>query len=70
MTHQPNILTRATHLLWIVHNLERVADRATNICEQTLFMIEGEWPRFVTTDTTHAILEGTLLPGEEGEHDA
>jgi phosphate transport system protein len=44
MIENPGTLTRATHLLWIVHNLERVADRATNICEQILFMIEGEWP--------------------------
>jgi phosphate transport system protein len=44
MIENPSTLTRATHLLWIVHNLERVADRSTNICEQAIFMIEGEWP--------------------------
>jgi phosphate transport system protein len=44
MIENPSTLTRATHLLWIVHNLERVADRSTNICEQVIFMIEGEWP--------------------------
>jgi phosphate transport system protein len=44
MIENPSTLTRATHQLWIVHNLERVADRATNICEQVIFMIEGEWP--------------------------
>jgi phosphate transport system protein len=44
MIENPGSLTRATHQLWIVHNLERVADRATNICEQVIFMIEGEWP--------------------------
>ena len=73
MSHQPNTLTRATHLLWIVHNLERVADRATNICEQTLFMVEGEWPRFVAERapdtpieaTPGALPEDPLLPSEE-----
>jgi len=69
MSHQPNTLTRATHLLWTVHNLERVADRATNICEQILFMVEGEWPRFVAADTPSTLLEGTLLPREEAEDD-
>jgi phosphate transport system protein len=44
MIENPGTLTRATHQLWIVHNLERVADRSTNICEQVIFMIEGEWP--------------------------
>jgi phosphate transport system protein len=44
MIENPSTLTRATHQLWIVHNLERVADRATNICEQVIFMIEGDWP--------------------------
>jgi phosphate transport system protein len=44
MIENPSTLTRATHLLWTVHNLERVADRATNICEQTIFMVDGEWP--------------------------
>ena len=31
MMENPGTLTRATHLLWIVHNLKRVADRATSI---------------------------------------
>jgi len=69
MTHQPNTLTRATHLLWTVHNLERVADRATNICEQILFMVEGEWPRFVADGTAGTVMESTLLPSDETEDD-
>lgn len=46
MIENPSTLTRATHLLWTVHRLERVADRATNICEQIIFMVDGEWPHF------------------------
>lgn len=46
MMENPSTLTRATYLLWVVHNLERVADRATNICEQTIFMTDGHWPPF------------------------
>ena len=46
MLENPSSLTRATHLLWTVHKLERVADRATNICEQVIFMIDGYWPDF------------------------
>lgn len=36
------VIERANWLLWVAHNLERVADRVTNICERTLFIITGE----------------------------
>jgi len=36
------ILQRATYLLWIAHKLERVADHCTNVCEQIVFIVEGE----------------------------
>lgn len=48
MIENPSTLTRATYHLWTVHRLERVADRATNICEQVVFMVEGNWPHFDT----------------------
>ncbi|MFT5196219.1 MAG: phosphate transport system protein [Cellvibrionaceae bacterium] len=32
-----------TYLLWMAHNLERMGDRVTNICERIIFMISGEW---------------------------
>src|SRR5437660_893824 len=35
------ILQRATYLLWIAHKLERVADHSSNICERTVFIVEG-----------------------------
>lgn len=35
-------IERANWLLWVAHNLERVADRVTNICERTLFVVTGE----------------------------
>jgi phosphate transport system protein len=34
-------ISRATRLLWVCHNLERIADRVTNICESTTFMVLG-----------------------------
>lgn len=34
-------INRATHLLWVSHNLERIADRVTNICERITFMVAG-----------------------------
>jgi phosphate transport system protein len=41
MTEQPAIITRATRLIWAAHNLERSADRVTNICERVVYMVTG-----------------------------
>ncbi|MCX6058460.1 MAG: phosphate signaling complex protein PhoU [Chloroflexi bacterium] len=38
----PRSIERANWLLWVAHNLERVADRVTNICERTIFIATGE----------------------------
>lgn len=33
---------QANYLLWVAHNLERAADRVTNICERVIFTVTGE----------------------------
>jgi phosphate transport system protein len=38
----PAAIQRANWLLWVAHNLERVSDRVTNICERTVFVVTGE----------------------------
>ncbi|HYU18045.1 MAG TPA: PhoU domain-containing protein, partial [Chloroflexota bacterium] len=35
-------IERATWLLWAAHNLERIADRVTNICERVVFLVTGQ----------------------------
>jgi phosphate transport system protein len=42
MIEDPRTIQRATHLLWVAHDLERIADRATNIAEGAVFMVTGE----------------------------
>ncbi|MBA2363085.1 MAG: phosphate signaling complex protein PhoU [Chloroflexia bacterium] len=42
MISDPATINRATRLLWASHNLERIADRVTNICESTVFMVLGQ----------------------------
>ena len=42
MLADPSTINRATHLLWVAHNLERIADRVTNICERVVFAETGE----------------------------
>ncbi len=34
--------TSSTYLLWIAHNIERIADRAGNICERVVYIATGE----------------------------
>ena len=38
----PKTIERANLLLWVAHNLERLADRVSNICERTVFTATGE----------------------------
>ena len=38
MMNDQRTITRATYLLWVSHNLERFADRTTNIGERTIFV--------------------------------
>lgn len=35
-------IEQANHLLWVAHNLERTADRVTNICERVIFTVTGK----------------------------
>jgi phosphate transport system protein len=41
MAKNPDSIKLANHLQWAAHNLERLADRVTNICERTLFIETG-----------------------------
>jgi len=41
MIENPRTITRATYLIWAAHNLERIADRVTNICERIVFLTTG-----------------------------
>jgi len=38
----PSVIDRADYLLWVAHNLERMADRVTNICERVIYVATGE----------------------------
>jgi phosphate transport system protein len=42
MLGDPKTIERATRLMWVAHNLERIGDRATNICERVVFLVEGK----------------------------
>jgi phosphate transport system protein len=42
MIENPKIIKGATYLIWVAHNMERVADRVTNIAERIVFMVKGK----------------------------
>ncbi len=42
MAEDGKTITRATRLIWAAHNLERSADRVTNICERVVFVVTGK----------------------------
>ncbi len=42
MLEDPRTITRATYLLWVAHDLERIADRATNIAKRVIYLVTGQ----------------------------
>jgi phosphate transport system protein len=47
----PKTIERANMLLWAAHNMERMADRVTNICERAVFVVTGEIKELQTTSS-------------------
>lgn len=52
----PAVIDRANYLSWVAHNLERAADRVSNICERIIYTITGE---FVEFDAEEPLYSGT-----------
>jgi len=50
MIADPATIDHANYLLWAAHNLERMADRVTNICERTVFIATGELMELSSSD--------------------
>lgn len=44
----PRNIERANYVIWAAHNLERLGDRVTNICERVVYIAKGEWPLWNT----------------------
>ena len=42
MMADPSTIRRATYLLWVAHDLERIADRTTNIAERVIYLVTGK----------------------------
>ncbi|MFL2760344.1 MAG: phosphate signaling complex PhoU family protein, partial [Dehalococcoidia bacterium] len=44
MMADPSSIQRATYLIWVAHDLERVADRTTNMSERVIWLVTGQNP--------------------------
>ncbi len=67
MIADPSTVAKATHLLWVAHNVERIADRVTNICERTIFAVTGHFEEVNDKDFGSTIGKGTQRSGQESE---
>ena len=50
MVANPESIDHGNYVIWVLHNLERLADRVTNICERTVFICTGELLELATND--------------------
>jgi len=50
MIAEPETIDRANHMMWAAHNLERMADRVTNICERIVYVATGEMRELDTSE--------------------
>jgi phosphate transport system protein len=59
MIADPSTIDRANFLLWAAHNLERAADRVTNICERTIYIATGKMVEIDISDDEQMKIELT-----------
>ena len=50
MIKNPEKIDHTNQILWVIHNLERTADRVTNICERIVFIVSGELMELDSSD--------------------
>ena len=53
MMTDPKTVNRATRLIWVTHNIERAADRATNVCERVVYMVTGKMEEMAPQNINH-----------------
>jgi len=50
-------IDRANHIMWAAHNLERLADRVTNICERIVYVATGEMKELDTKENPDRVMQ-------------
>jgi phosphate transport system protein len=59
----PKKISQANYLLWAAHNLERAADRVTNLCERVVYTVTGEMVELAQEDDALPPVSGSSLGG-------
>ncbi len=62
MISNPSTIDQANYLMWAAHNLERTADRVTNICERTIYVATGEVCELSYSDDEQKTIEKPSTP--------
>ncbi len=57
MMQNPALIDLTNLIMWVAHNLERMADRVTNICERTVFIITGEFLEMDSSDDEEEVMK-------------
>lgn len=57
MSNDQSTMDQANLLLWVAHNLERMADRVTNICERTIYTTTGKLEELDVSDDESKFLK-------------
>lgn len=50
MFNNPKAIDQGNYLMWAAHNLERLADRVTNICERAVYIVTGQLKELSASD--------------------
>ncbi len=67
MIADPSIINRANYLMWVAHNLERMADRVSNICERAIYVATGELIELDVSNDEWMRDVGVSITGEDLE---
>jgi phosphate transport system protein len=59
MSNDPNKIDQGNHLMWVAHNLERMADRVTNICERAIYVVTGQLHEIAASDDEMPVAGGS-----------
>lgn len=56
MIAKPATIDQSNHLMWVAHNLERVSDRVTNICERAIYVATGQMSEVTPSDDETVVI--------------
>lgn len=65
MIEDPKSIRRGTYLMWVAHDLERIADRATNIAERVIYLVTGRLAESLVKETSSMNNEELNLSGNK-----